>query len=69
MRISDTCRSVAMRGQLGIVKEVGRQVDVAMGGDDATVRKLNPNDLVFVGMVRSMNNLRLHIQRGRTGLA
>lgn len=50
VRISDTCRSVAMRGQLGIVKEVGRQVDVAMGGDDATVRKLNPNDLVFVGM-------------------
>ena len=53
VRISDTCRSVAMRGQLGIVKEVGRQVDVAMGGDDATVRKLNPNDLVFVGMVRA----------------
>ena len=53
VRISDTCRSAAMRGQLGVVKEVGRQVDVAMGGDDATVRKLNPNDLVFVGMVRA----------------
>jgi len=47
VQVADSCRSATLRGQYGVVQAVGRQVEVQMGeGEDAEMRKFNPNDLI-----------------------